>query len=281
MQTPITHVIILVSQAQGAHAACSSVEEHLEHHRISCSVHVLNTPSLPKPQSPSSLVLCIGGDGSLLQAAHYAITHNLPIIGYNLGKIGFLADLTPKTLPTLSDTIHSEHQLERRSLLALRSPSTTSSQPIANAVNDITITRSQRCNTIAFSVIADNTVLASHHADGLIIASPTGSTGYNLSAGGPIVHPSNSVLLVNTICTHKLSSRPLILPDHTPLTIKLHSTIDDVVVHVDGKNIPQESLHTQLIVTKAPEFLTLMHPKSYCFYNTLKTKLHWESHHAR
>ena len=132
---------------------------------------------------------------------------------------------------------------------------------------------------LRFTIYADDEAIATHHADGVMISTPTGSTAYNLSAGGPIVHPESPVYIINPICTHKLTSRPLIVPNRTRIRIHVHEGQAQPRICLDGIDHPHPT-GTDAVIEKSPRIFTMLHPRDYSFYKNLQSKLQWETRHA-
>ena len=217
----------------------------------------------------NGLILSIGGDGSLLSLIAPAIETSSPILGLNLGRLGFLTDVLPEDMNTLSKIIDGEFTQENRSLLSLEIPHTDNNL----ALNEILIAQKASCKTLDFVFSLNQSPVAHHRADGLMIATPTGSTAYNLSCGGPIITPLAPVLVVTPICTHKLSSRPLVISDDT--WIDVHIDGSQSSLYLDGKPHPEQASHIR--IRKAKQHLQLIHPTGYSFFENLKTKLYWET----
>jgi NAD+ kinase len=217
-------------------------------------------------------VIVIGGDGSLLASMDYPALSDLPIIGVNLGNVGFLTDINPNDLKTLTDVLSGSYTLETRTFIETAINQSGS----YIALNDIVISR-YAARLLNFDLFINHEFICSQRADGAIISTPTGSTAYALSAGGPIIHPEMQALSIIPLCPHRLNSRPLIVSDDSIIDIYLSNikSKPDVLVSCDGKKLEQDNI-SQLTIKKSTNSMKLLHPKYYNYFHTLKSKLHWE-----
>ena len=217
-------------------------------------------------------LIVIGGDGSLLSAAKPAAHQNKPVIGINLGTVGFLTDVSPTDLHGLSEMLSGQYVTEKRALLQAQC---TDHAP-HYALNDIVISR-HAARLLAYDVFIDDAFICSQRSDGLIISTPTGSTAHALSAGGPIIHPQLQALSLVPLCPHRLNSRPIIIPATHKIDLYLttHTAMQDSVLSCDGLDLGYDSL-THVSISQAHATLKLLHPKHYNYFETLKSKLHWE-----
>ena len=227
----------------------------------------------------SDLILVVGGDGSMLNAAKLAVEYNKPVIGINRGHLGFLTDIGAEELETrLYKVLHGEFWQEQRSLLQgeLFQQEVMTARHIA--LNDIVLSLGSSSQLIEFDLWINEIFVCRQRADGLIISSPTGSTAYSLSAGGPIVHPELNAIAIVPMLPHKLSSRPIVVSNDSKIKIILHSK------HKEPAQLSFDSrercdLFTNDIIHMHPfaQKLTLVHPNDYDYFQTLRDKLHWES----
>ena len=226
----------------------------------------------------TGVLISLGGDGSLLRLVSHASSFQIPLIGINLGRIGFLTDLTMNSLDKLLDILQGEFVQESRFLLQVFHENQTAKEPLGVALNDIIISGDKLGKNLDFSVDIDQKTHFHHHADGFIISTPTGSTAYSLSAGGPIIHPDVATQLLIPICSHKLNTRAIALPPQTPISIKLGSLVNrSATILADGNCVgslkPNQSIHIRPHHNK----LKLIHPKDYCFLSTAQNKLQLET----
>ncbi|MBN2234053.1 MAG: NAD(+)/NADH kinase [Opitutales bacterium] len=231
--------------------------------------------SFPIPHgsfAETDLCCVVGGDGTLLGVVPEAIESNTMLLGVNLGKLGFLATFDPEDiLPRLKGIISGNYGIEERSLLCCSGQNNWA----AMALNDLVI-RSGTAGLIGLRVFADDSRVNDYSADGLIVATPTGSTAYNLSAGGPIIHPGTQAISITPICPHTLSNRSMILPDQTHIRVEIecpHATRKPEVT-VDGTYIEHEAIFP-IHITRAHKKLSLVHDFNYSYFEMLRTKLYW------
>lgn len=239
--------------------------------------HCHVVPSISLHQH-ADLICVIGGDGSLLHAAKTALEQDLPIIGVNRGKLGFLADITPQHLETLIEVVQGEYLLENRFLfdMTLVHNNTTLYQSVA--LNDVVLQQGLHPQMIDFNTSVDGTLVCNQKADGLVVATPTGSTAYSLSGGGPILHPQLKSVVMMPMFPHKLSSRPIVIEgtsiiDVHVLAVNKHPPR----VSCDGQESQTVPLDSHIIIREEPRKLKLVHPRHYDYFETLRQKLGWEN----
>ena len=223
----------------------------------------------------ADLAVIIGGDGSLISAARKLAPHDVPLVGVNQGRLGFLTDVARSTmLSAMESLMHGQFRAERRALLQASILRDGKMLFSALALNDVVLSKGDLGRMIEFEVRVDDEFVYSQRSDGLIIATPTGSTAYSLSANGPIVHPSLGGMLIVPLCPHALSSRPIALADTSVLNIRLFAR-HDARAHFDG----QEHFNLQgddgLRIERSPYHVTLMHPPGYSYFAMLREKLRW------
>lgn len=223
----------------------------------------------------ADLVIVLGGDGTMLNAARALASHKVPMIGVNQGRLGFLADVSVDTmLVTLEEMLAGEHQIEDRVLLDCRIEDGDQILRTAHAFNDVVVSKSTMGRLIEFEVYIDGLFVYSQRSDGLVVATPTGSTAYALSAGGPILHPTLEAIVLAPICPHTLSARPIAVNSHFEIEINLiHAA--DARVHFDGQDHYDLAVGQRVIVKRAPNSVRLLHPINHNYYDTLRQKLHW------
>ena len=216
----------------------------------------------------------IGGDGTFLRSARMIGETGVPIVGINTGRLGFLADNPDDTIvETLTAILSGDYRLEERSLLQLNTDC-HSFTGCNFALNDISILRRDTSSLIIIHVYIDGEFLNSYWADGLIISTPTGSTAYNMSAGGPIVLPQSKSIVITPIAPHSLTVRPLVIPEGSKITLRVESRSSNFLVSVDSQSTAFET-NKELIITRAPHTVKIVKLKNHGFYETLRTKLMW------
>ncbi len=223
------------------------------------------------------LLIVIGGDGSLLNAARSAFAFNVPILGINRGRLGFLADLTPVDLEKpLTSILAGHYVLEERLRLQAQVKHEGNIIYQEYATNDIVIKQGDIPSMLIFDIYVDNHCIAREHADGLIAATPTGSTAYALSGGGPILHPGLDAYLLLSMFSHTLSNRPVIVPAQLGAEInislenKAHASI-----RCDGLDMVKIPPGSSVSIAKVTQKLLLLHPKNYNYFDNLRSKLNW------
>jgi len=221
------------------------------------------------------LLLVMGGDGSILRALHRSRGEIRPIFGINIGSFGFLTCVgSDEYLKAIDCIITGNYQLSPRSLLDVAIEGPGGNVPLERALNDVTISRGERSQLVKLQASVDESPLTEYHADGLIVATPTGSTAYSLAAGGPILMPESGALVITPICPHVLSNRSLVISDRSKVIIR-SSGNQDVFVTIDGRSPhalkPSEQVSLRLSPLKLP--LAMM-PDS-TFPEILRQKLKW------
>lgn len=222
------------------------------------------------------LMIVVGGDGSLLKAAQAVVDFDKPILGVNRGNLGFLADIYPdKMNDKLSEILTGCYQQEERFLLtATREKPTFFSQ---NALNDVVLLPGQAAHMIEFEIFIDQQFVSHQRADGLIIATPTGSTAYALSGGGPILHPDLDAIVLVPMFPHTLSSRPIVVAGNASVLLRMgKSNRACARLSCDGQAYIPLDVDDTVSVTKKKQRLKLIHPLDYDYFETLRAKLHWE-----
>ena len=241
----------------------------------------LNLPVLPREEMGLSgdLIVVIGGDGSLLSAARMAILVNVPVIGINRGRLGFLTDISPQELETQLGPVLAGHYLkENRFLLSMRALDADALHVQGTALNDIVLSRANETHLIAFDVYINKQFVSHYRADGLILATPTGSTAYALSAGGPIMHPDLRAVVIVPMFSHSLSSRPLVVDANAKIVIKISDHNESALqISCDGHESHVVHPGQTIALEKNTQQLHLLHPCDYHYYDTLRVKLGWGS----
>jgi len=222
------------------------------------------------------LVIVIGGDGTLLQAARLLAEYDVRLLGVNLGRLGFLTDIYPNAMEKyLAEILGGFFIEENRFLLSAQAYRDDKCFTNCNALNDIVIHRGTMSHMLIFETLIDGHFVNCQRADGLVISTPTGSTAYALSAGGPIIHPSLNALVLVTICPHTLTSRPLVIDADS--CIELHIALEqrgEAQLNGDG-SLCQTLIPGDRIVIKKQQNICLIHPKGHDHYATLRAKLDW------
>ncbi|MDU1890556.1 MAG: NAD kinase [Dysgonomonas sp.] len=220
------------------------------------------------------LVVSIGGDGTFLRTTSIIGKKDIPILGINAGRLGFLADVGEKDLDaTFTDIFSGNYRIEHRSQLQL-STEHKDYHGFNYALNEIAILKQDTASMITVHAYINDEYLTSYEADGLIIATPTGSTAYSLSVGGPVMTPTASNFVISAVAPHSLSNRPLVVTDDSEITLDIESRSKSFLISLDGRS-NVFSTGTKLTIRKADFKLKVIKRKENTFYKTLRNKLMW------
>jgi NAD+ kinase len=223
----------------------------------------------------ADLVLAIGGDGTLLHAARNVAARNVPLVGINRGRLGFLTDVSPEhMLEALDAILGGDYLSDRRLMLAARLDHSKDAQLFA--LNDVVLQKGDTGRLLDFTTDVDDVYVNTHRGDGLIVATPTGSTAYALSCSGPIIQPNVDALVMVPICPHTLSDRPLVLPSSSEIRVTLDNAGgSEAHVVCDGEPLARMGAADTLTISLAKQTVTLLHPRDYNYYELLRSKLNW------
>lgn len=227
------------------------------------------------------LIIVIGGDGSLLSAARMAIKVDTPVIGINRGRLGFLTDVLPNELETqLATVLDGQYKEEKRFLLHTRIYDDENIYFEGDALNDVVLGRGKETHLVEFSVYVDQQLVSHYRSDGMILSTPTGSTAYALSAGGPIMHPQLNAIVLVPMFSHSLSSRPIVIDGEAQIELHISQFNEtDLRLSCDGHESRMVKPGQKVVIQKNHRHLRLLHPLDYHYYDTLRSKLGWESKH--
>ncbi|AMO57063.1 inorganic polyphosphate kinase [Endozoicomonas montiporae] len=242
--------------------------------------HTFETSARVDMGQSCDLVIVIGGDGSLLGAARDMVPHGVPLLGVNLGRLGFLTDILPDELePQLDEILRGKNRLVHRFLLDVSVTRDGKVIGEADALNDVVLHPGQSTRIIEFELSIDNQFVYRQRSDGLIIATPTGSTAYALSGGGPIMHPKLDAIVLVPMYPHMLTNRPLVVDGNSEMQLVVHpdNTIHPVI-SCDGQVEIQLQPGDIISIRKKPELLKLLHPVNHDFYEGCRSKLRWHPH---
>src|SRR3989454_1777908 len=230
----------------------------------------------PEAAGTADLAVVVGGDGTLLAAARLLGDRQIPILAINYGGLGFLTEVTLQEMyPTLERLLQGHFITEERMMMDITLTRTGKPASSYRALNDVVINKGALSRIIDLEVHVDGQYVSRFRADGLIVATPTGSTAYNLSAGGPIIFSSMSAMVVTPICSHTLTNRPLLLPPSVRIEITLRSSQEDAYVTVDGQvGLPLQT-DDQVKVEKSKVAVKLVAPSGKNYFDLLRGKLKW------
>lgn len=228
----------------------------------------------------SNLVIAVGGDGTLLHAAHSMIENEIPLLGINLGHLGFLAEISPDEMEAQLDHILAGNFIEERRFV-LQTALIRDGKPclVANAVNDVVVHAMQMVRMIEIETRVDGQHLNTLRADGYIVSTPTGSTAYALSGGGPILHPNLGAIVLVPICPHTLSNRPIVVDaaSHIELSLPKQDPRHTVLASVDGQINLDFKPGDLLKIERGKHELRLIQPRNYDYFDVLQKKLRWNA----
>ncbi len=236
------------------------------------------TTGLNRIDPAMDLLIVLGGDGTLLHAADEASRYGLPILGVNMGNLGFLSEIAADELyQTLTMVLADEYRMEKRIMLkaAIINGATGEKSASVRALNEVVIVKDSTAAMVRLRCWANKEYITTYRADGLIIATPTGSTAYNLSAGGPLVHGELDSMVLTPICPFMLESRPVLLDSDTRITAHLLAPAGEVKVIVDGELRWRITENDYLLVRKAERPLLVVSSPWKSYFNILRTKLNW------
>ncbi|MDO8652874.1 MAG: NAD kinase [Undibacterium sp.] len=222
--------------------------------------------------------IVLGGDGTMLGIARQLAPYNVPLIGINQGRLGFITDIPlERMIPVITEMLEGKCVSERRSLLqaiVIRDGNQIFS---GMAFNDIVVSRGAGSGMVELRVDVDKHFMYNQRSDGLIVSTPTGSTAYALSAGGPLLHPSLSGIAMVPIAPHALSNRPIVLPDSSEISIEIVAG-RDISVNFDMQSFASLLYKDRIIINRSAHTVTFLHPKGWNYYDTLREKLHWNEY---
>lgn len=227
-------------------------------------------------------LITLGGDGTLLHAARLVNRTGLPVLGINMGRLGFLTSATEGEVDVcLKALVSGNYATSSRAMLEAEiTRAGSSGRQHLRALNDIVVGWGQSTRIVTLDVSINEELVTSYRCDGIIVSTPTGSTGHSLSAGGPIMHPESASLLINVVCPHTLSARPLVVPDSVQIKITVRQTAKNLLVSVDGNDESSVSEGDSLLIRQSPQKINLIHLPGYRYFSVLRQKLQWSGSSA-
>ena len=222
----------------------------------------------------ADMVISLGGDGTFLKAASRVGSKGIPILGINTGRLGFLADISPEEMrETFNEIYDHRYRIEERSVLQLKCDNPLLTRE-PYALNEIAVLKRDSSSMISIRATIDGMPLATYQADGLIVATPTGSTAYSLSVGGPIIAPDSKTIALTPVAPHSLNIRPIVICDDREITLDVESRSHNFLVAIDGRS---ESCNetTRLTIAKAAHTIKVVKRINHRFFDTLRNKMMW------
>lgn len=226
--------------------------------------------------SSFDLFFSLGGDGTILRAITYIRDLNIPILGINTGRLGFLANIQKNAIKeSIELLVNKQYEIQERTLLSIKtSPKISKFDELSFALNEITIARKNTTSMIGIKTFLNKEYLTNYWSDGLIIATPTGSTGYSLSCNGPVLSPNSKNFVISPIAPHNLNARPMVISDDTSIELEVDSREKSFLVSLDSRitSVPKD---TKIFIQKSPFTIKSVLPLNQSFFRTLRTKLLW------
>lgn len=232
--------------------------------------------SFTKLDSSFDLFFSIGGDGTILKAVTFVADLDIPIVGINTGRLGFLATIQKEEMTeSLNQILEGNYSISERTLLTVETfPKSEEIQPLNFALNEVAVNRRNTTSMIKVETLVNDKYLTSYWSDGLIVSTPTGSTGYSLSCGGPVIDPEAKNIVLTPIAPHNLNARPLVIPDSSTISLKVSGREKTFLVSMDSRIATLEN-ETEIIIKKAPFTIKLLQLHDDSFIKTLRKKLLW------
>ena len=233
------------------------------------------SPIVSEKKLPTAcdILISVGGDGTILRMARLVSGHDLPILGINLGKLGFLAEVSVEELDDcLTEILRGDYKVEDRMMLQAR---INKSKQLMYAMNDIVINQTDSSRMFNVQTFVSGDFLSKFTCDGTIVATPTGSTAYVLSNGGPIVTPTNHSMLISPICPHSLTARTVVVPEESIITLKVQTAHGKLRITADGQSQISAKLPLEVVIERSPLVTKLIKRKDTSYYDVLRRKLHW------
>lgn len=221
-------------------------------------------------------LVVLGGDGTVLNVARNASIRNIPLIGINLGNLGYLTDVEKsESRDALEKVLKGDYKREKRMMIeAFVSPSINKEHSISAALNDVCISKSTNCKLIELDIYVNGEYIDKYRADGVIISTPTGSTAYNLSAGGPILKPDSEMIAITPICPHTLYARPFVVSSNDIITVKpYYNYHGNAIISMDGQDVTEVTDENTITIKKSEYYTTILKTNGLGFYDILRLKM--------
>jgi NAD+ kinase len=249
------------------------IERERIEHETGCSVQIVEQDELA---ASVDLMLVLGGDGTMIATARMVGDTDVPVIGVNYGGLGYLAEFRVEELfDALESILKGEFKLEQRVMLAVELIRGNDHVSGNRVLNDVVINKSALARIIEIEAYLNQQFVNSFRADGLIVSTPTGSTAYNLSAGGPVIYPSMNAIVITPICPFTLSNRPIVVPDDAEIELRLKTPEEEVALTLDGQVGFPLKVEDRVIIRKSRTTFNLVQPMNRNYFEVLRDKLRW------
>lgn len=249
------------------------IERERIEHETGCAVQVVPEAELA---SSVDLILVLGGDGTMIGTARMVGDTEVPVIGVNYGGLGYLAEFRIEELfVALESILKGEYKVEKRVMLAVELFRGEDNVSRNRVLNDVVINKSALARIIEIDAYLNSQFVNSFRADGLIVSTPTGSTAYNLSAGGPVIYPSMNAIVITPICPFTLSNRPIVVPDESEIELRLKTEEEEVALTLDGQVGFPLKVEDRVVIRKSRTTFNLVQPMNRNYFEVLRDKLRW------
>jgi NAD+ kinase len=249
------------------------IERERIEHQTGCSVHQVESEKLA---GEVDLMLVLGGDGTMIATARLIGDQEVPVLGINYGGLGYLAEFRIEELfSALESILSANYRLDRRVMLDVELRRGTEPPKTSRVLNDVVINKSALARIIEIETYFDRYFVNAFRSDGLIVSTPTGSTAYNLSAGGPVIFPSMNAVVITPICPFTLSNRPIVVPDNAEIELLLKTDNEEVALTLDGQvGFPME-VEDRVVIRKSRTTFNIIQPSNRNYFDVLRDKLRW------
>jgi NAD+ kinase len=248
------------------------IERERIEHETGCVVEVVELDGL----AGVDLLLVLGGDGTMIAAARLLGERRVPVLGINYGNLGYLAEFRmDEMFPALEYILAGDYRLEHREMLAVELFRGDERLMQSRVLNDVVINKSALARIIEIEAYLDGQFVNSFRADGLIVSTPTGSTAYNLSAGGPVIYPSMNAVVITPICPFTLSNRPIVVPNDALIELRLQTPDEEVVLTLDGQVGQPLAAGDRVLISKSETTFDIVTPTNRNYFDVLRDKLRW------
>lgn len=271
--TTICELVVWLAERNIKLVGTPQLERERIEHQTGCPVDQLENEKIA---AGVDLILVLGGDGTMIATARMIGDQEVPVLGVNYGGLGYLAEFRIEELYTALESILSgNYRLDRRVMLAVELKRGDASQHFSRVLNDVVINKSALARIIEIEAYLNRQFVNSFRADGLIVSTPTGSTAYNLSAGGPVIFPSMNAVVITPICPFTLSNRPIVVPDDAEIELLLKTDNEEVALTLDGQVGFPLKVEDRVAIRKSRTTFNLIQPMNRNYFDVLRDKLRW------